>query len=666
MKYFALDWQQAFAFLEVLGKVTPATRLRLARAELKAIFEAHAFGDDLRLLSEAGIVVAPYDGTLTRIGDRFHETHKLLRALQRVPLLPMPLEENLGRYILEHFDEDERFSLGRALHDSYGHAFGVLRRLTSAAHVRGLLEARNPATWEDDLLERMRILGRGSKPTARLTVRSGADLALLVQHLVGGPGSLCVRELRGLFPELDRPRLALAVELGLRYGVLFAGLDALHELRLFLWPSVHARLRQGRPARPSVTPLNEGYAHAFALDDLQHLLVSAGDGLRMKSSGFQLFAAAEREFVRGLTPLPEWLHTTKLRVGHSLEQRVESVLEFATSAHFVQPREEGRATYLEVSDEGWDWLALDPRARHAYFLAPLRAALAQEEEEPDGFSERSFPVLLRTTQFVPSKHEGAVPRVLREIFGGVGEGQAVPIGPWLVHHASASNPLPKLMDRRSRAFEDYTEEDLEDAFFHDLRGLLFGWLLPFGGARVGLSPTRELAFELTSIGRYLLGLAPDFELSHAREESMPVRVQPDFEVVFVSPSPMLEARIGRFAERRGKGVGVLFRITKDAVLSAARSGLTAGEVLTTLRESSATPLPTNVVHELEAWFARCRRVESEVVQLLRCPDPETAERVLAVGSRYLELVAPTLLALRDPSKRSELVRACAKQGLFLA
>jgi hypothetical protein len=213
---------------------------------------------------------------------------------------------------------------------------------------------------------------------------------------------------------------------------------------------------------------------------------------------------------------------------------------------------------------------------------------------------------------------------------------------------------------------EYSEEELEERFMSDLYQVLFRALVPWGGARIGISAQHELAFELTSVGRYLLGLAHDFELDAAPPEARtPVRVQPDFEVLFVSPSAMLEARIGRFAERRGKGVGVLFRITRESILAAARAGLSADDVLATLSESSAGPVPKNVVHEIKAWFARCRHLQLESVQLLRCPDAETAERVFALGAKHLERLGDTLLALHDPAKKSELLRACAKQGLFL-
>ena len=175
-----------------------------------------------------------------------------------------------------------------------------------------------------------------------------------------------------------------------------------------------------------------------------------------------------------------------------------------------------------------------------------------------------------------------------------------------------------------------------------------------------------MTVEITSIGRYLLRCAPEFVLDAPAPSSTPVRVQPDFEVVFVSASPALEAAISRFAERRGTGVGVLFRITRASIVSAAQAGLGADEVLATLARSSSTPVPANVEHEIRAWFGRCRRLALEPVHLLRCPDAATAARVLAaVGANKLELVSETLLALGDPKQKAAVMRLCRKAGLFL-
>lgn len=133
----------------------------------------------------------------------------------------------------------------------------------------------------------------------------------------------------------------------------------------------------------------------------------------------------------------------------------------------------------------------------------------------------------------------------------------------------------------------------------------------------------------------------------------------------MAPSPALEAAISRFAERRGTGVGALFRITRASILQAAQARMGADEVLATLASAATTPVPANVAHEIRAWFASCRRLRLQPAHLVRCPDAATAARVLAVGAGKLEQLSETVLALTDPTHKAAVARACRKAGLFL-
>jgi hypothetical protein len=53
----------------------------------------------------------------------------------------------------------------------------------------------------------------------------------------------------------------------------------------------------------------------------------------------------------------------------------------------------------------------------------------------------------------------------------------------------------------------------------------------------------------------------------------------------------------------GREVGVLFRITRQSTQRAARAGLTAESVLAVLKQGSKSPLPVNVVHEINGWMS---------------------------------------------------------------
>jgi hypothetical protein len=144
-----------------------------------------------------------------------------------------------------------------------------------------------------------------------------------------------------------------------------------------------------------------------------------------------------------------------------------------------------------------------------------------------------------------------------------------------------------------------------------------------------------------------------------------VVVQPNFEVVFLSPSPLAEAAVARIAERRSRGTGAVFQITKKSVLAAAGGGMTAEPTLDMLRRVSSKPLPANVAREIQGWFDQCRQITVQPTVLIRCPDAETAARVVAASGGRALAITETVLELPDDRARKELLRKLHGQGVFV-
>ena len=142
-------------------------------------------------------------------------------------------------------------------------------------------------------------------------------------------------------------------------------------------------------------------------------------------------------------------------------------------------------------------------------------------------------------------------------------------------------------------------------------------------------------------------------------------VQPNFDVVFLAPSPATEVVISRFAERRGRRVGVLFQITKQSTLIAASAGLAAEQVIESLRQVCANELPANVEREIRGWFALCRRIEMRPAIVIRCPDEDTAARVRSVGKGKVRSISETVLELSEPKQKTQFVRKLRGMGIFV-
>jgi hypothetical protein len=702
VKVFAIDWERCLGFLERWRGLTPAARRILLGAKPKEVLTRKALGRELESLVAGGFLIEMADGLRARLSDDFHETHKVLRALERQRLLERHDGQALREYLAEHFTGVER--LGLLGSDSWipNRDERLLTEVCSVSHVRRFLETGDVRGWEAERRPRHSdASGEGEWTQSRSLLKAThapEDLRGLIRALRDARGAVRLAALPA--PGGSRARLGNSIQAGLRYLLCFPALDADLEPVLTLWPSVAARLARVPTQRPQAVEPEEVFGAVLRHDDLMQLLVRAADPLRMKRDGRSLFAGAQEELEQGLVQLPYWLLEPRLFPENGPERRIDSALELAWDLGFVEQRgEHGRSLALATTAEGMRWLRLPGKDRLRLLLERVRydpdaGAEAEEDESSSPILDEKFEQALleleedldedsytlqpfRGTcrEFISDEalfgfsSGGQLTRAAIRAYDTLEPEQPVLLLEFIRHHVEGSNPLLDFELKRSDSWSPWgppTEEGLEALWMEALRRLLHNHLLPYGGVRLGAAKGRGLTLELTALGRYLLALDDDFEWDEAPRGAKPVRVQPDFEVLFVSPDPALEAAISRFAERRGRGVGVLFRLTQASVVAAALAGIEAEEVLATLTGASSTPIPANVEHEIRSWSGRSRRIALERAELLRCPDEATAARVLsAAGAGKLERLTPTVLALLDPRHRAALLRQCRKAGILL-
>jgi hypothetical protein len=342
-----------------------------------------------------------------------------------------------------------------------------------------------------------------------------------------------------------------------------------------------------------------------------------------------------------------------------------------------------------------EWLSLNSRERlrkllDLYRLAPDgKPGAASREMDADDDDDRvngGYDYYEREQAFGPHWPGGPGRaktdrtrhgRAVTGNFSDLRNGGFVPLQDFLDHRARTANPFLALQrEGGSRAavalpsrfwHRQMSSDDMEALWAETLWSILAHVLTPLGGAAWALAGEKDSVphFALTGAGLYLLGLADDFEFSEAAAAGGLV-VQPNFEIVFLSAAPALEAACARFAERCGRtrSVGTLFRITKKSVFDAASTGGTAEAVIGTLAGACSKPLPANVEREIRGWFGQCRLVGARPALLIECPDAETADRVLACGLPSVRITA-TVLELHGEANRTQLAKRLRAQGIFL-
>jgi hypothetical protein len=329
--------------------------------------------------------------------------------------------------------------------------------------------------------------------------------------------------------------------------------------------------------------------------------------------------------------------------------------------------------------EGARWLALSlpdrvrvvlDAVRESTDLAPMRW-----HDERAGMSFFSD----QLTVSIYSAGEVDLRTPLTHAFSTVPHGGAVPVEDFLEYHARVGNPLlatPGKDGTRPIRLQygggmyGYGDPNSRRSLQQLWRGLLSGFLVHrlvlLGGARVGRLADERLCFTLTDIGRYLLGIGKTF--TYHIDIAGEVIVQPNFEIVFLAPAPVLEARLTRFAERTGQRTGVLFRLTRASVLGAAEGGMSAEDMLQALREVSSRAVPANVVHQLRGWLASVRRVTLRRTMLLECEDAETAAQVCSLMRERARHVTDTILEVAgaaDAKLDSTVVKRLRQAGVFV-
>ena len=82
----------------------------------------------------------------------------------------------------------------------------------------------------------------------------------------------------------------------------------------------------------------------------------------------------------------------------------------------------------------------------------------------------------------------------------------------------------------------------------------------------------------------------------------------------------------------------------------------------------ATPsFLANVEREIRGWFAQCRPVAFEAAMLIRCPDRETALRIIGLAKGSATAVSDTMLVYKDPSKqRAALIKKLKSAGMLVS
>jgi len=589
-----------------------------------------------------------------------------VRALRRLHLLAADRPSEFGKYV------DYAF---------YGSPLlGVLGSVLRKAGIDDLVRL-------DEILQRYVTHHRWPGWVARALKEPLAEQVLDVVREAEGPIPLAglIERIPGSEPDEIR---AVVDRLIAHLGLVEDLNTETWELMVGLLPAVREELiraSQPRERPPLVvceTPRELGPDGGMLVSDLRALLLEAVSEPPRLRQDHALFQKEVERFQDALEPLAPWLMKA---LSWTPERRLNQTLGWVRALQFVGVASEGKTHRLLVRPKGHQWLAsgLDaqyarvyslftaPAARHDLYapdqgvfyggvdpfsnLGPgdmrflgehVSAMSAEKPKRPPYYWDarpEDHHALRRCLDQALAQLKPEVFYRLESVESHLVFGEHNPLNLGLAPERVAvfwgSRPVPPL------------EEQREEAGRRLLDGFVRRRLIPLGCVRAALDDAGRVCIARTTWldGYFGREVAPS-GLADASETAARVVVQPDFSVIVIGLNPVPAAELAPFCERARQGGSpgaMVLKITRESVVKAVSHGLNPAEIVDRLQRHASGEVPANVLCEVESWSHWVRQVHASTLTVLRCPDRETADRLMAALKRQGERVNDTLVAV-DP------------------
>lgn len=662
MKRFDFDWQAFLHMLPAWRDVSKEDRWDFIEMEQYVQSDVPA-ALNRGYERETQVTLIDDDGsTGKRINPHMKRFWYCMRHFYAVPYFP-DMEcggLRIRGYLDEVFTRNELAEFGGRGTSPYApYENGVEEYLSSPDWVQDFLDCRDAEEWERRYLT--------SDETPYFLSNSSFDLAQqLVRQLVKEDQPVLLEHLEVGHSDPSPALLSEVLRACVRYALVIPTLHGESlDPQVGVWPDIVRLLKRAAiPTPAAVQPVDTFHA-ATLMEDMTTLLVECTtEKVRLRSNDYEIFKRHRERIEKSLTQFPEWVVNL---LDEPVRDRIGKARRLLRNADLLDVEgAAGEDLRLETTPQGRQWLKLSPRNRLIRLFDAMRV------KSPDNdpcYSHNEGLTLIPGWDGVAGSD--TVADGIAESFQRAGDEGFVRYEDFIRYESREHNPLrglsnAKLRDLRGKHYYSnwrWTQEEREEYYADCLNALLAYRLIWLGGVTIGMDDDRQLLFRLEGPGRYLLGLVDDFD--YGTEQTGQIVVQPNFEITFLSPTPTAESTIGRFAERVGNGVGVLFKITRESIYKAAASGMEADQALETLRKVSSQPLPGNVEREIKGWFGRCHHLPTRSALLVTCPDKQTAARLLSAAGEDATRLTDTVVELPRGKKKTKLQHQLRKEGLFV-
>jgi len=618
MRLFPPDWPTFLDELALWGELSISARKTFLDGLRPGLsLAASPGGTAMEELSVAGLLEdADNPGYLT-VTEQHKSFHHVMKALEKCPLFEGAGLAALCAYLGDHYTSRER----SLLHESLALLPNDLPRVAGLVSSVEWLEAALPQN------------GAPGNATGL------AEARIMLRFFREQRDRVALKDLEDYFPAMRREDLCAGIRIGIQRAVFFLGLRRSDlEPLLGIWPAAARRLRRMAVVlAPEPVKTLRTFRHPYLVDDMTTLLLAARvEPIPLRRGDEKPFIRFVEEVSPALLSIPEWLEgftglPQEGRISLALQAlRLTGLVVPDGSPHSAAQRQGRRGRRRTTATSGsrhprapgataWREPALVPAP---WSVAWMSQDLAERRERVVGMlaigaggPSGLFDLLEEEWTSSEGAREEILPWLV-QAFSSVPTASFIRFADFAEYQAAMGSPLGAVQPSAAGSGKDgaasdavglgaaATEEALEE-LWKSFLGIFIGrCLLSLDGAEAGITEDGAPCFRLTNIGRRILGLPGNGQAEEEGPDASGAAfiVQPNFEIVFLVPSPGAEALLGRFCERLGREVGVLFRITKQSVRRGAEAGLGPDQVIGPLTRYSRSELPPNVRQEVQGWL----------------------------------------------------------------
>ena len=506
----------------------------------------------------------------------------------------------------------------------------------------------------------------------------------IVELLRDANGPVRRAELEKKLPDIAADKLQAALGSLIAHLAVFEDLDPeTFELVVGLLPSVRARMaaallpRERPPLVVSENLQTIGPEGSIIVDDLRvFLLEVVAEPPRLRQDD-EIFQNDLDRFLEALQELPASLMQA---LGLTQEKRLKQAQEWATGLALVGKRIQQKQRRLEILPRGRKWLSssLDEQYGLVYdFLRPLPSdkrihdtgiSFLSSVDSLYDYHENDYRFLganvtaIKTRADRPPRYWEAKSKDHEALRDSIHRSfAALPLGVFhrlenVLDHLvfEQDNPLLLGLAQESVAVFEHGRpvpplvEVREQAARTVLTDFILKRLIPLGCVQAAMDMDGNLCIARHRIFDLYFGReVTATEMAGQAATQTRVVVQPDFSIIIIGLNPAPAAELISFCERekRGGHGALTLRLTRESVVKAVAYGMKPAEIVDRLRRLATNEVPSNVLRQVSDWCGWVRRAHASPVMIVRCPDSETADRIVAVMKRQAERLTETILAI---------------------